>query len=80
MNSRTTTGKTSARNPKVKPVAQGCEYVSDQQLAARYSVHRATIWRWVQAGRLPAPIELSPGCTRWQLSAIEQLDAARAAP
>ncbi len=54
-------------------------YVSDSQLAERYSVSRATIWRWANRGLLPKPQQLSPGCTRWKLDEIEQLDATREA-
>jgi predicted DNA-binding transcriptional regulator AlpA len=52
-------------------------YVSDRQLAERYSVHRATIWRWSQKGLLPKPVSLSEQCTRWVLGEIEELDEAR---
>lgn len=45
-------------------------WASDAQLAEIYSVSRATIWRWTAAGRLPRPVKLSPGCTRWKLSDI----------
>lgn len=58
--------------------AQRCEmqvYVSDVQLAARYGVSRSTIWRWVASGRLPSPVALSPGTTRWLVSEIEARDA-----
>lgn len=55
------------------------QYVSDQQLAARYNVSRSTIWRWVKRGILPAPEQLSPGCTRWRLELIEQRDSERVA-
>ncbi len=48
-------------------------WASDTQLAEIYSVSRATIWRWAAAGRLPQPVKLSPGCTRWKLADIEQL-------
>lgn len=44
------------------------EYVSDSQLASRYSVSRATIWRWVKEGVLPKPVKLTPGCTRWRMA------------
>lgn len=54
------------------------EYFSDVQLAARYSVSRATIWRWVSQKRLPEPEHLSPGTTRWRRSAIDKRDAERA--
>lgn len=47
-------------------------YLSDLQLAKRYGVHRSTIWRWIKTDvRFPAPINFSPGCTRWKLSQIE---------
>ncbi|PYZ99605.1 AlpA family transcriptional regulator [Gammaproteobacteria bacterium 2W06] len=45
-------------------------FVSDQELAARYRVHRCTIWRWVASRGFPTPINLSPGCTRWRLSDV----------
>ncbi|QJD72064.1 AlpA family transcriptional regulator [Marinobacterium sp. LSUCC0821] len=46
-------------------------YLADHQVANRYSVSRATIWRWVQSNRFIKPVKLSPGCTRWRLSDIE---------
>lgn len=46
-------------------------YIDDRALAARYAVSRATVWRWVKTERLPKPIRLSPGCTRWRLSEVE---------
>lgn len=49
-------------------------YVSDLQLAKRYNVSRSTIWRWVKAGILPMPVKLSPGCTRFEILAIEKRD------
>lgn len=52
-------------------------YVSDRQLAERYGVHRATIWRWSQQGLLPEPVSLSDQCTRWDLAEIEELDEIR---
>ena len=54
-----TLGRTSARI-----------FVSDQELAARYQVHRSTIWRWVETHGFPTPVNLSPGCTRWRLSDV----------
>jgi len=52
-------------------------FLSDKDLAARYSIHRVTPWRWVQAGNFPAPIKIN-GSTRWRLSDIEQWEAAQA--
>lgn len=55
------------------------QYLTDRQLAARFAVGRTTIWRWTQEGRLPRPVHLSPGVTRWRLPDIEAFDAQRAA-
>lgn len=52
-------------------------YVSDVQIAERYSVSRSTVWRWVSRGILPRPQQISPGCTRWRLDEIERRDAER---
>jgi predicted DNA-binding transcriptional regulator AlpA len=52
-------------------------WLADKQLAARYSVSRTTIWRWVEDGILPPPVQISPGTTRWNGEAIDQLDAER---
>jgi predicted DNA-binding transcriptional regulator AlpA len=51
-------------------------YLSDKELATRYSVHRATPWRWVKGGKLPAPIKIN-GATRWKLADIEAWEAAQ---
>jgi predicted DNA-binding transcriptional regulator AlpA len=45
-------------------------YVSDKALAERYEVARQTIWRWVREGRLPAPVKLADGSTRWWLPTV----------
>ncbi len=52
------------------------QYISDVQLAEIFSVSRATIWRWAASGILPQPLKLSPGCTRWRLDQIKQLQGA----
>lgn len=52
-------------------------YLSAAQVAARYQVGRATPWRWVQKGEMPVPIRLSPGCTRWRLSDLEEWERKR---
>jgi len=46
-------------------------YLKDTKIAERYDTHRITIWRWVKEGNFPAPVRLSPGCTRWLLNEIE---------
>jgi prophage regulatory protein len=52
-------------------------YLSDKSLAKRYDVTRSTVWRWAQAGRLPSPVKLSPGCSRWRASDIADWEAKR---
>jgi prophage regulatory protein len=53
-------------------------YFSDSQLASRFHVSRQTIWRWVANDpEFPTPIKLSPGCTRWKLSAIEAWESSK---
>lgn len=46
-------------------------YVSDRQVAERFSVSRTTPWRWVKTRNFPQPVKLSPGCTRWRLADVE---------
>lgn len=52
-------------------------FVRDTDLARRYSVSRASIWRWTASGRLPKPVRLGPACTRWRLAEVEALEAKR---
>lgn len=48
-------------------------FLSDQQLADRFSVSRQTIWRWHrERSNFPRARILSPGCTRWCLVEVEQ--------
>lgn len=51
------------------------QFLSAAQLAERYNVNPATVWRWVNRGYLPKPVKLSPGCTRWRRDDIERRDA-----
>lgn len=37
----------------------------------------ATIWRWVRAGRFPAPFKLGEGITVWDAVEVEDFLAAR---
>ena len=36
-------------------------------VARRYNVTRATIWAWMSQGRIPQPMRITPGCSRWSL-------------
>lgn len=53
-------------------------YLQDAQVAARYGVSRATIWRWANGNPdFPKSILLSAGCTRWRLEDLEAWEAKR---
>lgn len=45
-------------------------YLTDRELRTRYSVHRATIWRWIKTRGFPESVKLG-GCTRWRLADVE---------
>lgn len=53
-----------------------CEtFLSDHQVAKRYGVSRAAIWRWVNSNpEFPDPTKLSPGTTRWKLSDLVRFE------
>lgn len=53
-------------------------FLNDNQLASRFGVSRATIWRWVSHENFPQPIRFSPNCTRWRLADVENWEQARA--
>ncbi|PZX44572.1 AlpA family transcriptional regulator [Roseinatronobacter thiooxidans] len=53
-------------------------YLSDKQVAERYSVTRQTVWRWSRdRADFPKAITLSQGCTRWKLADLEAWEAQR---
>lgn len=36
-------------------------------VSALHGIGPATVWRWVKAGRLPAPVKLGPNVTAWRV-------------
>lgn len=48
----------------------GEEFLSVKQLARRWSVGVATIWRWSAMNVIPKPVALGPGTTRWRIREI----------
>lgn len=65
----------SNRKVKRKPVSSASvkeapneRYLRDSEVAHRYGICRQTAWRWAAQGKLPEPIKLSQGVTRWRLS------------
>jgi len=50
-------------------------YLSDNQIAGRYAVHRCTVWRWVREGKgFPKPVKIM-GSTRWKLADLKEFEA-----
>jgi predicted DNA-binding transcriptional regulator AlpA len=45
-------------------------------VAALKGISPATCWRWVKAGRLPAPVKLSPGVTAWRVGDLRRAEVA----
>lgn len=63
----------------MKQVFAAPVYLSDVQLAARYSVVRQSIWRWARVDpKFPRPVEISPGTTRWAFAEILAWEETRA--
>lgn len=50
----------------------GIGYSSDKTLARYFDTSRSTIWLWAREGRLPQPVKLSTGSTRWSNSDISE--------
>lgn len=41
-----------------------------------YAVSTPTLWRWVKAGRIPAPKKLGPNTTAWNVGELRRAMAA----
>ena len=50
------------------------QWLSDLDLAQRYSVSRITIWRWSKAGQIPKPRKLGANTTRWNADEMDAHD------
>ena len=49
------------------------KYLSDRQVAERYSISRHTAWRWTKEGALPKPVKIRSS-TRWRLSDLLRIE------
>lgn len=47
-------------------------YVSANTLAVAFETTPSTIWRWSKSGRIPKPIKLGEGTTRWNLAEVNE--------
>lgn len=53
------------------------QYLRSSAIAKEIAVHRTTLWRWVQMGNFPKPIQLSPGIWVWRKSTVDAWLAAK---
>jgi predicted DNA-binding transcriptional regulator AlpA len=58
----------------IDAIKTGVGYSSDKTLAKYFDTSRSTIWLWSKTGRLPKPIKLSEGTTRWCNKAIKKFE------
>lgn len=54
------------------------ELASTRDRAGRWPVAPATVWRWVAAGLLDAPVRLGPQVSAWPVEVIEAHEQAQA--
>ena len=50
------------------------EFLRDRDVAARYDITRAAVWRLTKRGELPEPLRIG-GVTRWRLEDLERREA-----
>lgn len=51
------------------------QWLTVKDLAQRYKVTEACIWKWVKSGNLPPPRSLGPQTRRWPPEVIETFEA-----
>ena len=56
--------------------ANGNEWLTVEQVAQRFAVSAATIWRWTRESKFPRPIKVGGRSTRWRRADIEQHEQA----
>jgi predicted DNA-binding transcriptional regulator AlpA len=52
----------------------GVRFLSDKDVALRYSLSRSSIWRLVAKGQFPRPYRLTNGATRWKIVDLDAYD------
>lgn len=58
---------------------QDTTYAKDADLARRFRVSRATVWRWVHTRGFPQPVRFGDNCTRWKMADVLRWETERAA-
>jgi prophage regulatory protein len=57
------------------PAAFSDVFLKDKQVAKRYNASVPSIWRWAREGKIPKPIKIAPGTSRWSLRALIESEA-----
>ncbi len=52
-------------------------WLAAKQVAERFDVSTATIWRWARETSFPNPVKLGDNCTRWRLADLLEWEAQR---
>lgn len=52
------------------------DYLTAGDVASRYKVSKATIWRWLASAKLPKPVHIV-GTTRWRLVDLLEWETAQ---
>jgi prophage regulatory protein len=55
-------------------------FITLHEVVARTRLSRATIWRYVRAGRFPAPVRITTGSTRYVLEDVVAWMASQEGP
>lgn len=55
------------------------QWMTDRDVAERYSISRISVWRWAREGIIPTPYKLGPNVTRWKSSELDERDEAQCA-
>lgn len=55
-------------------------FLKDHEVAERYRISRPTVWRWASADKLPKPVKLAEGATRWRLADLQSWEAIHFSP
>lgn len=53
-------------------------YVTDREVARRYDISRACVWRWAAEGVIPRPVKLAANTSRWDVRELDRFEAERA--
>jgi predicted DNA-binding transcriptional regulator AlpA len=56
---------------------QASDFLSLQDLSARYDVHSKTILNWTESGVFPQPLRFSRRFLRWRRADIEEFESRR---